>query len=1104
MASQHYFQTFRGGLRLALALALGLGLAVLFLNQAGAKPLERAAVQTEPFAPVFQEGGGAGDPDNVPDPAWLKLVESLSQPAGESPAGMTLDVNLGDAAIYGRVPSLTAVSLLVEREGIRIAAGEVLPAPNAGSFFYTAYLEWDYSVCYVSFYEGCAFLAGDILLASQAGNAISMTIPALTALAYPDADLISGVSQPGAALTIYGFSSAQPAVIYTQTVTSGPAGTYQADFSAIYDLRPADQGYVVDEIDAVKHAYILFVAPQLIVEVSGTIIQGVTAPDSSGMLTITGSGGQVVWRDYFYTERTGDYRYYYSLYPPYRNRIQAGQIVELDVGGQVFSTTVQTLTVSADLQQGQVHGKTQPDRQVAVFVVSGPLTSNSGYWFDQFRDQGVATATGTGDFNLSLLLQTADYGFAFVTTPKGHQTFARFVVPSLNVKLGRSGEDYSGDLILSGQVNSFAGDVIVSVIGPSGYLKDRFRLQSGPNGYLEDLDPFAHTGLTLESGDELQLQTTTGAPIISLRLPTLTAVGDAVNDIISGLAPPGTRITVEAISGYDDPLFPYGISGYPPYPSVVVTATAQGTYLADFSDIVNLLSETQVSAKMVTADGHRIQRIAFVQGDCSGVINRVQVGMNHLVLSACPEFTLIVRDLNGHLKYEQRFLNGVFWLSGIDLYDQQGYPVLLQSGDSIAVVGSSGTSQVIVPPLDVHLTSGTNQLDGHAPPGSRLTFSYWGIYFYTNFTATASQQGSFQVSVPGVAHFDPGSHATVSMVDGGLEAYSSGVLKGLDVQLYGDIGGWLDPFEPFILTWTEAQSGTKTVYTSTANWQGDINLSFEYLISQHVQPGDDLQIASPQTTIDLIVPALTVQLDPGSAGVSGTAPPGARLRVEMDSVEGYTYYEEVIATSSGTYSATYPQFAGEPGLRGEVSLLDISGNQVRLAYGLPAWQVLLGDTCVSVFAYTVGLPASLTRHPAGGGAPESLPVKNYYGFGLFTVCFSEPINTGDELVLTGPLGIMRFTVPIFNAQYDGFIKAIEGIAPPNLDLTVNLLTPYGPVHRHTLSVGDGHYGIDVSDLVLIPMSWGSIECIDAQGNTLKVYFHQGMLTFMPLVVLSGP
>ena len=746
-------------------------------------------------------------------------------------------------------------------------------------------------------------------------------------------------------------------------------------------------------------------------------------------------------------------------------------------------------------------GQAQPGQVVQIYVKTGPVDQAGYLWFDQIRVQGVVTASTFGDFNLDLPLQTADFGFAFVTTPKGHQTFAHFVVPSLNVKLGRVVNDYPGDLILSGQVNVSAEEVIVSVIGPSGYLKDRFRLMAYTNGYLEDLDPFAHTGLTLESGDELQLQTSTGSTIINLRLPTLTAVGDAVNDTISGMAPPGTRITVEAISGYDDPLFPYTISGYPPYPSVVVTATAQGTYLADFSDIVNLLSETQVSAKMVTADGHRIQRIAFVQGDCPRTINRVQVGSNYLVLSACPEFTLIVRDLYGQLRYEQQFHNGDFWLNGIFLYDQQGNPVLLQPGDSIAIIGRGGTSQVVVPPLDVHLTSGTNLVDGHAPPGSRLTFSFWGIYFYTSFTATTSQQGSFQVSVPGVAQFDPGSHVTVSIVEDELEAYSIGVLKGLDAQLYGGIRGWLDPFEPFILTWTETQSGTRTVYTSTADGQGDINLSFEYMISQHVLPGDNLHIASPKTTIDPIVPALIAQVNPVSAGVSGTAPPGARLRVEMDNVDGYSYFEEVIATSTGAYSATYPQFAGEPGLRGEVVLLDVSGSQVRLTYGLPDWQVVLGDTCVSVFAYTVGLPASLTRHPTGGGAPESQPVENYYWYGLFTVCFSEPINTGDELVLTGPLGTMRFTVPLFNAKYDGFIKAIKGIAPPNLDLTVNLLTPFGPIHRHTQSGGDGRYGIDVSDLVLIPRSSGSIEYIDAQGNSLKIYFHQGLHTFMPLMVL---
>ena len=266
---------------------------------------------------------------------------------------MALDVNLGTSAIYGRALSLAAVNLSVERAGIQIAAGEALPVPNAGSFIYTAYPEWDYSLCYLSFYDGCLFLAGDILLASQAGSAISMTIPALTALAYPDAELISGASQPGAALMIYGISTAQPPVVFTQTISAGPDGSYLADLSGIYDLRPADRGYVVLESDASRHTYRPFVAPQLIVEVGGTSILGVAAPNNYGTITITDPGGEVIWVDYFYTEPTGDYRYSYSLYPPYRNRIQAGQMVELDFGGQVFSTTVEPLIVLLIFNKGR-------------------------------------------------------------------------------------------------------------------------------------------------------------------------------------------------------------------------------------------------------------------------------------------------------------------------------------------------------------------------------------------------------------------------------------------------------------------------------------------------------------------------------------------------------------------------------------------------------------------------------------------------------------------------------------------------------------------------------------------------------------------------------
>ena len=134
-------------------------------------------------------------------------------------------------------------------------------------------------------------------------------------------------------------------------------------------------------------------------------------------------------------------------------------------------------------------------------------------------------------------------------------------------RLGKPVDDFYWTRIW-GQVAEASVPITVEVQGPSGYLKDWYTLAAWDNGYFADRNVY-YPGVTIESGDLVTL-TTPHTPPVSLLLPVLTADVDIDTDIVSGQAPPFSPLTVRVF--YMDL-------------QVVITATAEGQYSADFSSL---------------------------------------------------------------------------------------------------------------------------------------------------------------------------------------------------------------------------------------------------------------------------------------------------------------------------------------------------------------------------------------------------------------------------------------------------------------------------------------------------------------------------------------
>ncbi|MFN3763301.1 MAG: hypothetical protein ACK4WK_08905, partial [Anaerolineae bacterium] len=452
-----------------------------------------------------------------PDPRWLGLIRARDGSGVRLQAATpSLDVHLTDRTAAGRVSSPAAVSVRVSRGETTLREMTVQPAPDGDGYLYIAALFPDgYGYC------GEPLLPGDVVWAVQGATVLSLTVPPLSALADPDADLISGTAPPSDTVALYLYPRAAPDAVLTQTAVADSEGAYRAGWA---DLRPGDTGFAAWNAAPNRAAYLRFVAPLLQVQVNGAEVLGMAPPCSGIILDVTDAAGNPLAQEWAWAGRNGRFNIWLwkglpQVFPGWRVRGQAA--------GQTFSTTVLPVTAQADRAGGQVLGEAPPGAPVRVEVFHGPMQS----YYESIGRVGPCasarvTATAQGRYAATLPLAPADFGAAFAQGPDGHETFARFAVPYLWVILGR--ERLWHAYRLQGQVDGMNVPLTLTLQGPTGALKDIRVLRSAGNGFFGDLsgdaDPF------LETGDVLTVETARGVQAALTLLDSTGVQSSTVNN----------------------------------------------------------------------------------------------------------------------------------------------------------------------------------------------------------------------------------------------------------------------------------------------------------------------------------------------------------------------------------------------------------------------------------------------------------------------------------------------------------------------------------------------------------------------------------------------
>ena len=691
---------------------------------------------------------------------------------------------------------------------------------------------------------------------------------------------------------------------------------------------------------------------------------------------------------------------------------------------------------------------------------------------------------------------------------------------------------------LTGQINEVATPVTITIQGPSGYFKDVRSATVASDGYFAD---YAGSGLTFDTADVITVTTAQGVQA-ALQLPNLTGQIDPVTDIVSGTAPPGTRLTV-TVYYYGSPTVPplptptpyivTGGGGPPSTPyTVIVTATAQGDYLVNLHGILDLNNHSTGEVGLATVEGHTVTRVLSLsrRESCDYRPAMIHVGGNQVdfwqPLKPCDQYTygsVRLRDAAGHLKAQQA-LPLWQWTYQYSIAFYTGtYPITIAPGDVVEVewynspqfeptpaptttpwptpsptpytFRSTADTQLItimVPTLTVQLDAAANIINGQAPPSTTVTLNLYrdkspmGV-----FTAAVDAQGFFTVSPANDVQLTAGDTARVIYNPIDPPAFSAlGVVPMVRVQLYQWV---IDGFLPPLSAYTATLHTTPPVVAAYLGNASNDGYFSSWLAP--IKPGDTVVVTTAQQVRLLSVPFLTAHVDRASATVFGQAPPLARLRVAPYSAYGVS--QDVTATASGTYSVSFPGLAPLNTTYGKLTYFDPDGDQAILSFATVHWEVVVNDKCLTGIVDVAGAPLTLTLRNNSGDVKSTRTITPSYP--SYSACFTTIVESGDQIFLQSASATEVFTVPLLTARHNYTLQAVEGTAPPNHDLYTEFWWGNG-AYRHVYSDNSGRYGIDTSDLHPPLLSRGRVYLHDEAGNTTSIYFTvTGYSTFLPIV-----
>ncbi len=759
----------------------------------------------------------------------------------------------------------------------------------------------------------------------------------------------------------------------------------------------------------------------------------------------------------------------------YPSKLEPGDQIYVSQGSLSQSINVPVLTALAEPGlaapgEDSLYGQAPPGSALTAFVT--PYADPAAIYTQ------TASAAGDGSYQISLApahdLHRQDSGYILLEMEPGVSAYRRFVAPLLRAQVG--GATISGlaapqeDIIIT---HTLASGEVVQVIQTS-------TSEQGGFSYQTELWEWEPDSLPLAPGD--RVVASAAGQVFSMTLPVLSAKTYQESGQISGLAPPGAGVVVR----YFDGPMPLelllngaldAIWDLEPDQQAVNVAAPGGEYTASLpvqtgdygAAFVTLPDEHQAYARTSTV--YLYTRLSDVSD--YGAIHSLIAGQIDLPLSP---ITVSVRGPSGYLKDWQ-----VGTTSGAGGFGYFGgywdiWPKI--DGGDVVEITAPGMDKIAfnVPVLTATANRNLSTVSGNAPPETRLTVAEHTYPFETR-VVTSTADGAYSADFSNSLEFTDYSNGAVYLsTPEGHQVERPWRLPNCPPNLAGaQVGGnrvFVNVedycYDGMMRLWDASGALKKEAYLYDI-WYSlegpELRLYDENGVPILVLPGDRIEIEYGGESTSNTVPQLSVEMDPDTYLISGTAPPGARLEItRRDSEDLWTTTIVVTATQDGIYQASLGSgYTYQTGDRIEVSISRQPVKFITLT-ALPRLVVPIYSEPVygwlpPLTPFQIHVNGPVTNASASGYADNDASFNAY----LFTEDGENSLVTpGDHLELETPQGVHELTIPDLTARYDPLVARLSGQAPPGALLEI--LISYPSLSCHTTANADGEYQVDFPEL----------------------------------------
>jgi hypothetical protein len=651
-------------------------------------------------APVCAVAAAQALPDQILGMSQIDISPKLSPQATDPSIGLYASPGNTWTYIQGRTTyTATQVAIRILRNGHTIAEGST---SSSSSGYYSFYPTWQQCPSYG---YNWTLQPGDVVEVTVAGNTVSTVVAAISASVDPNADSVTGQTDPGRStqVNLYAYDS-DPCMStrYSQTATIDEGGHFSVDFSGQVDFDGRAYSTIYARDANGNSTYATFYAHRIHNRFESSYIYGYLPPNVSFTAVLSRSG------DISSTFRgQSGANGYYSAW--FTDTVQPGD--EIQVTGEVATLeyTATTLDMTVDHTTDQATGGTGVGRTVRAWFYKrtwGNIATACSY----SSECASATANGSGDFALTTTLDLArgDYVNASIYDAAGNYQYASdYPAPAIAA-------DLTEDQVFGYWGDPAADYLTVTLKNITGTVK-AVKPDVWVNSWDSGFDTW-YLGATIVPSDTIEV--TDGVTTETMTVQNLTARLDGDSGHLAGVA-------------YDDHLLAKlwdfrREDGYW-WGYCAETDVTDATYDLTFSN-AQVGGRDYAEVWNTGPDDHytyRYPRAFTVQTE----IGEDDV-WGYTEISNTPFTVTLERNSNVVVTYTGDSEDNGWY----DVWLDQTTPVTITQGDTVTVQTWDGDSaSVPIPALTANVDGADNEIYGHSPADEPVEVSarryyQWGWY----------------------------------------------------------------------------------------------------------------------------------------------------------------------------------------------------------------------------------------------------------------------------------------------------------------------------------------------------------------------------------------